>query len=101
MAGLEPFMSAIAIISLLVGAVLGRSLRVMVLVPAIAAGLALVTAIGLRTGATLGSTALAAVLVALGLQLGYVAGVLIRHLLAGAKVPRRHAGATAVARSGS
>jgi hypothetical protein len=94
-------MSAIAIISFLAGAVLGRSLRVLVLVPAIAAGLALVVAVALAAGATLGSTALAAVLVALGLQLGYVAGVVIRHVLAGAKLPRRHAGATAVARSGS
>jgi hypothetical protein len=94
-------MSAIAIVSLLVGAVLGRSLRVLVLVPAIAAGMIAVIAGACATGASLSATLWAGIAVALGLQFGYAGGVLLKHVLAAARAPRIRTGTTAVARSRS
>jgi hypothetical protein len=92
-------MTTIAILSFLTGAVMGRSLRVMALVPAIAAGLAVELAVALATGAGLAWAAQAGLVVAVGLQAGYVAGVLIKHALAVARMPRSRSGFTAVARS--
>jgi hypothetical protein len=68
-------------ISFLVGALLGQRFQVMVLVPAIA--IAFVLAIG--TGVRPAHTGWAIVLIstAATMQIGYFAGLVIRHLVAG------------------
>jgi hypothetical protein len=94
-------MSAIAIIAFLAGAVFGRSFRVLVLLPATLVGLGLVVGGSLATGAGGGQMAGASALVVLGLQFGYVAGIVMKHLFAASRAPRVRPGRTAAARSSS
>ncbi len=94
-------MSAIAIVSLLAGAVLGRSLKVLVLIPAIAAGILVVFAVAVPTGASVGWTVWSCTVVAVGLQFGYLAGGVTDALLTATRAPRSGAAAQPVGRTRS
>jgi hypothetical protein len=82
-------MLMLSLICLLVGAVLGQRFKVQVLIPAMA--LAMAAAAGLAHASTFWQI-LGAVLVATtSLQIGYVAGVGIRYLIAEARTSRINA----------
>jgi hypothetical protein len=68
-------------ICLLLGAVLGQRFKVLVLVPGMAVVLPLVAAAGIVRGDPYGQVAIALMVAAVSLQLGYLAGIVLRHLL--------------------
>jgi hypothetical protein len=70
-------------ISLLAGMVLGQRFNVVVLVPGITLALVLVVGSGIERGDTLWSIALTAVGTVVSLQVGYLLGNGIRHILLG------------------
>jgi hypothetical protein len=70
-------MLTIVLISILVGAGLGWRFKVLVLLPAIVVGVLVVMASGIAYPGALSSFILSIVLVATGLQIGYLAGVVI------------------------
>ena len=80
-------MVMIAICSSLIGAVLGTRLRVLVLLPVSAFGLALVVAVAAINGLSAASAITAASVLAVCLQLGYVGGLLTRLCLTMARTP--------------
>jgi len=71
----------ITIIGILTGAVLGTRYKVLCLVPAILAGTIALAVFDQFNAVPLGSTALAALALAVGLQIGYLAGVAVRYVL--------------------
>jgi hypothetical protein len=71
----------IATISILIGAVLGTRYKVLCLVPTTLAGTAALAALDQLSGASLASTTLTALALAVGLQIGYVVGVIVRSVL--------------------
>jgi hypothetical protein len=82
-------MALLAILSFLAGAVLGMRFRVMVLIPAITCALATAIAIGAFRQQTVGSVALVAAATVTCLQIGYMAGIAIRHFLAATRTAGR------------
>ena len=72
-----------SIICLFAGLVLGQRLKVLVLVPATALIVALAIVGGLAGGSTFRSVLLAAVAAAVSLQVGYLLGLGIHHVLSG------------------
>jgi hypothetical protein len=68
-------------ICLLLGAVLGQRFKVLVLIPGMAVVLPLVAAVGIVRADPYGKIAIAVMVSALSLQLGYLAGIALRHLL--------------------
>ena len=80
-------MVMIALCSSLIGAVLGTRLRVLVLLPVMAFGLALVVAVAAINGSTATSAIVAASVLAVCLQLGYVGGLLTRLCMTAARLP--------------
>jgi hypothetical protein len=77
-------MIALSMISLLVGAALGQRFKVMVLMPAIAIVLVLAVGTGVAHAQTAWSIVLMAVAAATCLQIGYLIGIFIRHVLVAA-----------------
>jgi hypothetical protein len=77
---------AFALVSSLTGMVLGQRFKVLVLVPAMAISLLLAIGLGLGHGEGLGPIMLLAVAALASLQIGYLAGVGIRHSLAAARI---------------
>jgi len=73
-----------ALISLLLGMVLGQRFKVLALVPVIAVWLPVATGIGFVRYGACGPTLLLVALAIAGLQIGYLAGVVIRYSLGGA-----------------
>lgn len=73
---------------LLIGAVMGLRFRVLILVPAMGLALPVTVVSGIIQGASLGHVFLAATLAIVGLQVGYLAGIGVRHLLVLARVGR-------------
>jgi hypothetical protein len=71
-----------ALISLLLGMVLGQRFKVLALVPVIAVWLPVATGTGIVRYGEFGPTLLLAALAVAGLQIGYLAGVAIRFSLA-------------------
>jgi hypothetical protein len=74
-------MVMIALCSSLIGTTLGTRFRVLVLIPAIMLGVLLVAATALVKGSALSSAIGAIAVWAVFLQLGYVGGLLTRHVL--------------------
>jgi hypothetical protein len=72
------------VVSFLVGAVLGQGFKVFVLVPAYAIALLIAVGTGVAHVDTVWSTVLTAAVVAMGMQLGYLFGIGIQHILAAA-----------------
>ncbi len=78
----------LAVISLLVGMVLGRRFKVLVLVPAIALTLMLTIGTGIVRADALWAIVATAVATIASLQIGYLAGTGIRHLMVAARASR-------------
>ena len=72
-------MVALALFSILTGLVLGIRFRFIILLPIIAVGAALLTAISAIRGGALSQTVAAIVVFASFLQLGYICTALFRH----------------------
>jgi hypothetical protein len=72
----------LAMVSLLVGAVLGQHFKVMILIPAIVIGLVVAVVTGITNANAAWSIVLMAVASATSMQIGYLVGIGIRHLLA-------------------
>jgi lipid-binding SYLF domain-containing protein len=81
-------MMTLALISLLVGMVLGQRFRVLVLIPAFAIGLALTIGAGIVGADAAWSTALMAAVTTISLQIGYFAGIGIRRLTVAVRASR-------------
>lgn len=84
----------ITFIGILTGALLAARYRVLCLVPVTLAGTAVLAALDHVNEVPLGSTALTALALALGLQIGYLAGAAVRSVLpivlaGGVSVPPR------------
>jgi hypothetical protein len=90
-----------ALISLLLGMVLGQRFKVLALVPIIAVWLLVATGVGIVRYGELGPTLLLAALAVASVQIGYLTGVVIRYSLVGTRAsglrtasisqPTRHA----------
>jgi hypothetical protein len=74
-------MTTLILICLLLGAVLGQRFKILVLVPGMAAVLPLVAAVGIVRADPYGQIAIAVIVAAVSLQLGYLAGIALRHLM--------------------
>lgn len=72
----------IAVISLLAGMVLGQRFKVLALLPAIGLLAIVCVGSGMAQGESLSATALTAIAAIVSVQLGYLLGLSIRHLLA-------------------
>ena len=81
-------MMTLTMISLLVGMVLGQRFKVLVLVPTIAIPLIFALGAGIARADTFWQIVLMAVAAASSLQVGYLAGVVIRHVLVAARSSR-------------
>jgi hypothetical protein len=71
-----------ALISLLLGMVLGQRFKVLALVPVIAVSLPVAAGVGIAHYGEFGPTLLLAALAIASLQMGYLAGIAIRYSLA-------------------
>ena len=71
----------VAIIGLLIGAAIGARFNVVVVIPAIGLALLGTAGAGIVHGDPIGSVGLTMVLIATTLQLGYLAGVVLRAVL--------------------
>ena len=74
-------MMILLMVSLLVGAVLGQRFKVLVLIPATAIVLVLAVATGVTQAQTVWSIILMAAAAATSMQIGYLIGIGIRHVL--------------------
>jgi hypothetical protein len=71
----------LAIIGFLIGAALGTRFKVLIVIPAIGLALLGTAGVGIVHGDPIGSVGLTMVLIATTLQLGYLAGVVLRAVL--------------------
>jgi hypothetical protein len=90
-------MTTFAMTAVLIGAVLGQRFKVLILGPAIIIGLAVTLAIGVVHYDNLWSTLLVMALITTALQIGYLGGVVIRYVIAAARVGRNSPRTIAVA----
>ncbi len=74
-------MIILMLICLLLGAVLGQRFKVLVLIPAMAILLPLVAGAGVVWTGQYAQIAIAVTLAAASLQVGYLAGIALRHLM--------------------
>jgi hypothetical protein len=79
-------MMILAMTAIIIGALLGQRFKVFILVPAIAIGSAATFGIGMAHNNSLWSIVLTMVLAMSALQMGYLGGVIIRFVSAGARV---------------
>ncbi len=73
----------VAVVSVLVGVLLGTRYKVLCLVPVTLAGILALATFNQLNEMPLGSTALSALTLAVGLQIGYVLGLTVRSVLRG------------------
>jgi hypothetical protein len=85
-------MMVFVVLSLLVGMVLGQRFKVLVLVPAIGLALLVTIVAGIARADALWPIVLMSAAVIASLQLGYLAGTGIRHLIVAARASRLRAG---------
>jgi hypothetical protein len=78
---------ALTIIGFLVGGALALRFNVLILIPAIGLALLGTAAVGIAQGDRIGSVLLAMVFVGSALQIGYLAGIVTRAVLASIRVP--------------
>jgi len=71
----------LAIIGFLIGAALGTRFKVLIVIPVIGLALLATAAVGIAHGDPIGSVVLTMVLIETTLQLGYLAGVVLRPVL--------------------
>ena len=81
-------MMTLAMISVLVGMVLGQRFNILILVPTMAIALIFAVGVGIARDDTFWRIVLLAVAVASSLQVGYLAGIVIRHVLVAARSSR-------------
>jgi hypothetical protein len=79
------------ILGILCGMVLGFRFKVLILAPVIALGWAFAVGAGLLSDASWTAIALTMALIAIAVQSGYVAGIVLRRLLVAARFGRRRA----------
>jgi hypothetical protein len=79
----------LAIIGFLIGAALGARFKVLIDIPAIGLALLGTAGVGIVHGDPIGSVGLTMVLIATTLQLGYLAGVVLRAVLVSVACPMR------------
>jgi hypothetical protein len=79
-------MLGLAVLSFVIGIVLGTRYKVLVLLPAILCALPIALFVGLCAYGTAGRAILTVAASLAGLQIGYLAGVVVRHLLAPSRV---------------
>jgi len=84
-------MMTLALISLLAGMVLGQRFKVLILIPATALALVFATGTGIVRADTVWSIVLMATAAAASLQIGYLVGVAIRHVLVAGRASRLRA----------
>ena len=77
-------MMTLSMISFLLGAVLGQRFKIVVLIPAFAIVLAFVVGTGVALAQTAGSIVLMAAAAVTCLQIGYLVGIGVHHVLAAA-----------------
>ena len=82
-------MMILAIISLLVGMVLGQRFKVLILGPAILLAFLTVISIGIARGDSAWTVVLTTIMVNVGLQTGYLLGISIRRSLASAHASKQ------------
>jgi predicted Na+-dependent transporter len=82
---------AVALISLLIGMVLGQRFKVLALVPAMAVVVLIAVGAGVARGAGVWPTILMVVVAMATVQIGYLAGIAIRSLLAAGRASKLHA----------
>ncbi len=80
-----------ALISILLGAALGLRFKVLVLLPAIAVTLGPTLVVGIVRGDSPWRIAWAGILVGVGLQVGYLGGTAMRHVMPLVRASRRRA----------
>jgi hypothetical protein len=90
-------MTMCAMTAILIGAVLGLRFKVLILAPAIVFGSAATLGIGMAHSHSIWFVSLAIVLAITALQLGYLAGAVIRFVIAGIRVRKGLLGTIAVA----
>jgi uncharacterized membrane protein len=78
----------LALLSLLTGMTFGMRFKILILLPVIACVLPIAFAVSLLEGGSAWSMFLAVVMPLVGVQLGYLAGIGIRHSLALARLSR-------------
>jgi hypothetical protein len=83
-------MTQLIVISLLAGMVLGQRFKVLVLAPAIAFAVLAAIGAGVARPDAIWAIVLAAVATTASLQIGYLAGIGIRHLRIAARASRPH-----------
>jgi predicted permease len=81
-------MVTVLLISLLFGAVLGQRFRVFIVLPAILPAVVFATIVAASQGMTARQILATAVIAVTSLQIGYLAGVAIRHFLAAERASR-------------
>ena len=87
----------LAMMTLLIGALLGLRFRVFILVPAIVVGSAAILSVGMARSDGIWPTLLAMLLAITALQVGYLSGAVIQFLVAKARVSKNSRGTIAVA----
>jgi hypothetical protein len=84
-------MMTLVLICVLLGAVLGLRFKVLVLIPGLAVMLPITAGAGIVRADALGRIVFAMVAGAICLQVGYLAGICMRHLMVVARASRIHA----------
>jgi hypothetical protein len=92
MAGSRLVMMTLMLICLLLGAVLGQRFKFLVLIPGMGVMLPLVAAAGVVRADPFGQIVFAMIAAAIGLQVGYLAGIGIRYLMVLSRATQFYAG---------
>ena len=83
-------MSAFAVITILVGVILGQRFKVLILLPATLVASFVAIGFGLMANAEQGVVVFSIIAGAIGLQLGYLAGAVLRYVIAASRAGRLH-----------
>jgi hypothetical protein len=82
-------MAVLSTISFVVGVVLGLKFKVLILVPAIGFAAAIISAGGVANGESIWHLTLAVAVAAISVQVGYLGGTVLRHILDAARARLR------------
>jgi hypothetical protein len=82
----------LAIIGVVVGILLGLRYKILILVPALMLAMILAIIVGVASADSFWSIVLATIAVVIAVQLGYLAGIMIRAVIAAFRSPRKEGG---------
>lgn len=82
-------MSMLVLLTVVIGALLGLKFKVFILAPAVGFAIVAVVAIGMVRGEDLLAILLAALMALIGLQIGYLGGILTRYAFTSARAETR------------